>query len=228
VNNAGRPVFLNITNRVTIDFEQGLLGLAFHPNYASNGYFYVFYCYTNYAVSNSGAYNRLSRFQVSATNANVANANSEVILLNQFDEAGNHDAGDIHFGPDGYLYVPLGDEGGGNDSRNNSQRINKDFFSGILRIDVDMRPGSLNPNPHASIVTPTNYAVPPDNPFVGATTFNGVAVSPGQVRTELWAVGLRNPWRITFDAVTGELYCGDVGQSAREEINLIEKGRNYG
>jgi glucose/arabinose dehydrogenase len=228
LNNFARPVFLNITNRVATDVERGLLGLEFHPGYASNGWFYVFYCYTNYAQSNSGAFNRLSRFQVSATNANVADASSEVILFNQLDEAGNHNAGDIHFGPDGYLYVALGDEGDQLDIHANSQRIDQDFFSGILRLDVDQRATNLPPNPHAALMGQTNYFVPADNPFVGATQFNGSNVNPASVRSEFWAVGLRNPWRMSFDPPTGTLYCGDVGMVRREEVNVIVKGGNYG
>jgi len=120
----------------------------------------------------------------------------------------------------------LGDEGGLNDNQNNSQRITNDFFSAILRIDVDKRPGSLTPGTHPAATT--NYAVPPDNPFVGATHFNGLTVNSNKVRTEFWAVGLRNPWRMSFDPETDVLYCGDVGESAREEIDLIVGGGNYG
>lgn len=223
-----RSVFLNMTNRVVFtsgNDERGLLGLAFHPNYASNRHFFVFYTATG-----TGGSNRVSRFTTRADNAHLADTNSEVIFISQFDDCSNHNGGDVHFGPDGYLYVSLGDEGGGDDNCNggNSQRIDKDFFSAILRIDVDKNPGSLPPNHHPSIVAPTNYAIPPDNPFIGATQFNGVAVSSNQVRTEFWAVGLRNPYRMSFDEVTGDLYVGDVGQGAREEVDLITRGGNYG
>lgn len=221
--NPGAAVFLDITDRVVSGGESGLLGMAFHPGYATNGFFYVFYT----SPSPPGAYDRLSRFQVSATDPNLGLSGSEVILINQFDEAHNHNGGDLHFGPDGYLYVSLGDEGGADDGYNNSQRIDKDFFSGILRIDVDKKPGSLAPNPHPA--SSDAYAVPPDNPFVGATTFNGSNLpDPGQVRTEFWAVGLRNPWRMSFDPLTGMLLCGDVGQNVKEEVNHIVKGGNYG
>ncbi len=107
----------------------------------------------------------------------------------------------MHFGPDGYLYVSLGDEGRQNDQFNNSQKIASDFFSGLLRIDVDKKEGSLEPNPHASVPTDNGiarYSVPADNPYVGITTFNGSAVTPSAVRTEFWAVGMRNPWRFSF------------------------------
>lgn len=225
--NPNRTVFLDISSRVNAGGEEGLLGLAFHPGYSTNGYFYVFYTlYTNAAAGAGSRHDRLARFARSPSNPNRALADSEVVLISQRDEASNHNGGDLHFGPDGYLYVALGDEGGGNDSWNNSQRIDKDFFAGILRIDVDELPGNLAPNPHPA--STGHYAIPSDNPFVGATSFNGQTISPSKVRTEFWAVGLRNPWRIFFDRPTGRLYCADVGQNAWEEIDIITKGGNYG
>lgn len=224
-----RTVFLDLTGRVTGGAppnEEGLLGLAFHPHYAANRTFFVFYTLNTQTAAGTGRHNRLSRFQTSPTDPNQALLDSETPLITQRDEASNHNGGDLHFGPDGYLYVSLGDEGGADDSYNNSQRIDRDFFAGLLRLDVDKRPGSLPPNPHPAATG--HYAVPPDNPFIGATSFNGVAVDPAKVRTEFWAVGLRNPWRFTFDPVSGELYCADVGQNRIEEINLIVKGGNYG
>jgi glucose/arabinose dehydrogenase/mono/diheme cytochrome c family protein len=206
--------------------ERGLLGMAFHPGYATNGYFYVFYTATATTTAGTGLHDILARYTVSANDPNKADAASEVRLIVQRDEANNHNGGDLHFGPDGYLYVSLGDEGGANDSWNNSQRIDRDFFSAIARIDVDKRPGSLPPNAHPAATT--NYAVPPDNPFIGATSFNGSAVNPAMVRTEFWAVGLRNPWRFSFDPDTGWLYCGDVGQGTWEEVDIITRGGNYG
>jgi len=239
-----RTVFLEMTNRVMSaranvggTGEQGLLGLVFHPGYATNGYFYIFYTGTNTTSAGTGTrHDILSRFSVSAGNSNLANAASEQYLIRQNDEAVNHNAGDLHFGPDGYLYVSLGDEGGGNDQYNNSQTITKDFFSGMIRIDVDKRPGNLNPQPHASVTAPTNYFVPVDNPFVhtnlGGTwngVFNGSLVpNLNLVRNEFWAVGLRNPWRFSFDPETDWVYCGDVGQDQREEVDILVKGGNYG
>ena len=202
--------------------EQGLLGLAFHPGYQTNGLFFVAYT----TSSNGIRFDRLSRFQVSSTNANSAQRNSEAILINQSDDASNHNAGDLHFGADGYLYMSLGDEGGGDDQFQNSQRLDRDFFSGMLRLDVDKRPGNLPPNTHPAVST--NYFVPADNPFIGLTTFNGRTFAASAVRTEFWAVGLRNPWRFSFDRVTGKLWVGDVGQSAREEVDIITRGGNYG
>jgi uncharacterized repeat protein (TIGR03806 family) len=228
-----RAIFLDLTTRVgvgnvpnSVSDEEGLLGLAFHPGYATNGYFYVFYTADTNSPAGSGRHDVLARYQVSATNPQAANPDSHVTLLQQRDDYSNHNGGDLHFGPDGYLYVSLGDEGAGDDEGQNTQRITKDFFSGILRIDVDKRPENLPPSNHPG--TTTNYAVPSDNPFVGATSFNGLPINPNAVRTEFWAVGLRNPWRMSFDPLTGILYCGDVGQSSREEINLIERGGNYG
>jgi len=239
-----RTVFLDITSRVLSapanvggDGEQGLLGLAFHPGYATNGFLYVFYTGTNTTSAGTGTrHDILSRFTANATNPDLAVSTSEQILIRQNDQAANHNGGDLHFGPDGYLYISLGDEGGGNDQFNNSQTITKDFFAGMLRIDVDKRPGNLNPQPHASVTAPTNYAIPLDNPFVHTSlggnwngNFNGVAVANlNLVRNEFWAVGLRNPWRFSFDPATGWLYCGDVGQGVREEVDIIVKGGNYG
>lgn len=212
--------------------ESGLLGMAFHPGYSTNRQFYVFY-----SLNISGSrYQRISRFLVSTNDPNVADPLSELPLITQFDEASNHNGGDLHFGPDGYLYASLGDEGGGGDTYRNSQTITNDFFAGIIRIDVDSKPGNLIPNAHPSIST-NRYRVPADNPFVGATNYNGSLINSNQARTEFWATGLRNPWRFSFDQFrlpdggllgNGELWCGDVGQNTFEEIDIIERGKNYG
>ena len=216
--------------------EHGLLGLAFHPQYESNGYFYVAYT----VRIDGGAYHqRISRFQASA-DPTVADPASELILLQQLDRGSNHDGGDIHFGPnDGYLYYTAGDEENPNDFRLQSQRIDKDFFCGVFRIDVDKKPGNLEPNPHAAIPTDggiARFSVPVDNPFVHTSlggdwdgSYNGVAVTPlSAVRTEFWATGLRHTWRMSFDPATGDLWGGDVGQNTYEEVNKIVKGGNYG
>jgi glucose/arabinose dehydrogenase len=208
------------------DSEQGVLALAFHPDWRRNRQCYVWYTSNLRRGFGTTREDRLSRFLM-APNADVIDANSEVMLIAQEDEAGNHNGGELVFGPDGYLYLSLGDEGGANDQFNNSQRIDKDFFAGILRLDVDRRSGSLTPNPHPAVL-PGTYAVPADNPFVGATRFNGRPVDPAKVHTEFWAVGLRNPWRMSFDSATGKLWCGDVGQQRLEEVNLIVRGGNYG
>ncbi len=213
--------------------ECGLLGLAFHPDFSNNGYIYVFYSVVKTGVT--GFYQRVSRFTIPSAQINqpapVATASSELVLLEQYDQGANHQGGDLHFGNDGYLYISLGDEENPNDFRLNSQRIDKDFFSGILRIDVDKRPGNLEPNLHAAVPRDAGlarYSIPADNPFVGATSFNNLSVNPAQVRTEFYAVGLRSPWRFSFDRSTGELWCGDVGQDRYEEVNLITRGGNYG
>ncbi|MBC8127958.1 MAG: PQQ-dependent sugar dehydrogenase [Gloeobacteraceae cyanobacterium ES-bin-144] len=232
-NTSTPSVFLNLASLLTsrgeaisTNSEQGLIGLAFHPSYATNRYFYLFYSVSK----NSSVYERVSRFTTSANNPNLADTTSELILLEQLDDEGNHNGGDLHFGPDGYLYISLGDEGDQNDARDNSQTITKDFFSAIARIDVDKKPANLNPNTHPAVLRDSGvarYSIPADNPYVGATTFNGSAVTPANVRTEFWAVGLRNPWRMSFDT-NGELWCGDVGGGVFEEINLITKAKNCG
>lgn len=224
-----RQVFLDISDRLgtNSDGELGLLALAFHPNYRTNRQFYVWY--TQFTGSGGTAHgtSRLARFQASATNPNAADPASEQLLIVQPDEASNHNGGELLFGPDGYLYLSIGDEGAYNDTFENSQRIDKDFFCGILRIDVDRRPGNLPPNPHPA-VQPGTYLVPRDNPFIGATRFNGEPVKPSAIRTEFWAVGLRNVWRMAFDSATGQLWAADVGQKSSEEIDLIVRGGNYG
>ncbi len=207
--------------------ELGLLGLAFHPNFPSSNYFYIYYS----VITNAAIYERLSRFTVQAGNSNAANTASELILFQQVDSAGNHNGGDLHFGPDGYLYISLGDGGDGNDTQDHAQHIDNGFFAAIARIDVDRKPDGVEPN-HLSGVPLYGglaaYTIPPNNPFIGATNFNGSAVNSNNVRMELWAVGLRNPWRFSFDAVTSNLWCGDVGQNTYEEVNIITRGGNYG
>ncbi len=226
-----RQLFLDLTGRTTSSTgnsdERGLLALAFHPQYATNGYFYVWYMTQATTAAGTGMHDRLARFSVSTSDPNAANPDSELPLISQRDQASNHNGGELLFGPDGYLYLSIGDEGGGDDAYQNSQLITRDFFAGILRIDVDRKPGSLAPNAHASVHV-GSYTIPADNPFVGTTTFNGTSVNPASVRTEFWAVGLRNPWRMSFDPGTGVLWCADVGQGAREEINIITRGGNYG
>jgi uncharacterized repeat protein (TIGR03806 family) len=229
--------------------ENGLLGLAFHPSYASNRFFYLFYTPTRSGIT----YNRVSRFTAQAGNPNAADPASELVLIEQLDEVNNHNGGDLHFGPDGYLYISTGDEGDQADARNNSQRITKDLFCSILRIDVDKRPGNLepnaNPNPVDYPLSPppdavirvggiARYSIPIDNPYVHTSLggnwngmFNGTAIPTGElpfVRSEIWASGLRNPWRMSFDPVGGDLWVADVGGGQREEINIITRGGNYG
>jgi uncharacterized repeat protein (TIGR03806 family) len=240
INNLNAPtrsVFLDLSDKVSYgnpNEEGGTLGIAFHPNYAQNGFFYVYYLLNTSTADGSGRHDRLSRFTRSKDNPNRADASSEVVLFTQFDEEFNHNGGTLLFGPDGYLYVSLGDEGYPQDPFDNGQRIDKDFFSGVFRIDVDKKAGNLPPNPHAALGGKTNYFVPKDNPWVNATSFNGLPVDPDRVRTEFWAVGLRSPWRMSYDPPTGTWYASEVGEVGNnaahhsEEINLIVKGGNYG
>ncbi len=223
--------FLSKQGEVNFSGESGMLGLAFHPGFATNGFFFVSYNLNTTTAQGTGLHARLSRFQVSSNNPNVA-ATNELILFTQKDPDENHNAGDLHFGPDGYLYMSLGDGGGGNDEFGNTQLINSNFFSAIMRLDVDVpfRPTSLMPNPHPGITNAgvINYRIPEDNPFIGRTNYNGVEIDPATVRTEFYAVGFRNPWRFSFDLVTGFLYCADVGQELYEEVSIVTKGGNYG
>lgn len=201
--------FLNIEGAVTFSSgqEMGLLGLAFHPNYVQNGYFYVYYT----TGSSSNLRMITSRFTVDSSNPNLADPTSEVILLdyNKNQSNSNHNGGKIAFGTDGYLYISVGDGGGGNDPQNNAQNINNAFGS-ILRIDVDV--DGSNP-----ISSNGNYEIPSDNPFVGTTGLD-----------EIFAYGIRNTWKFSVDEVTGNIWGADVGQNQFEEINLIENGANYG
>ena len=233
-----RSIFMDISTEsqvisaadTSVSGEEGLLGMAFHPGYATNGYFYLFYTGTATTGAGSGRHDVLSRFQASGGNTNQGNAASEIRYIIQYDEANNHNAGDLHFGPDGYLYVSLGDEGGAYGQYGNTQKITNDFFSAIMRIDVDKRPGSLTPHAHPfALPSLTNYAIPPDNPYVGVTSFNGYPITDtNRIRTEFWAVGMRNPWRFTFDSVSGDLLLGHVGQDQIEWVNLVTKGFNSG
>lgn len=221
--------------------ENGMLSFVFHPNYNQNGFFYVYFSLNIFNPS-TGAfqlYQRLARFQATGTAGNYLAATSAdpatmAPLLTIRDDAANHNGGDLAFGPDGYLYLSLGDEGGANDSLNNARFINKDFWGQLIRIDVDNRPQNLEPNAHtqpgpvSSAVHAGMYKIPADNPFIGTTTWHDAAISPATVRTEIYATGLRNPLRFNFDPGTGRLFLGDVGQERWEEINIIVKGGDYG
>jgi glucose/arabinose dehydrogenase len=199
-NVAASSVFLNISSRVVFGGEQGLLGLAFHPNYASNGYFYVDY------VADNPLRTVIARYSVDPNNMNQALSDSEIVLFNVNQPFANHKGGQISFGADGYLYIGLGDGGSAGDPFGNGQ--NRSTLLGkILRIDVD------------SSSQGRNYGIPPDNPFAGNIL---------GYREEIYAYGFRNPWRFSFDPPTERLWVADVGQDQREEIDLVEKGKNYG
>lgn len=196
-----KTIFLDIREKITTaSNEQGLLGLAFHPDYESNGYFYV-----NYTAAGSGR-TVISRFTVSGENPDEADPNSETEILSYAQPFGNHNGGHLAFGPDGYLYISVGDGGSGGDPDENAQDRTT-LLGSILRIDVD--------NPQNG----NQYGMPPDNPFAG---------NDEGFREEIFAYGLRNPWRFSFDPETSDLWAGDVGQNSWEEIHIIENGLNYG
>ena len=194
--------FLDISAQTSCCSERGLLGIAFHPDFETNGFFFVHY-------SDSAGDTMISRFSVSAGNPNLADIASEVELLAVSQPYPNHNGGQIEFGPDGYLYIGLGDGGSGGDPEDRAQNLGL-LLGKILRIDIDNQDPGLE------------YAIPPSNPFVGVS---GVA-------EEIWAYGLRNPWRFSFDRQTGDLFIGDVGQNLWEEIDFqpvsSPGGENWG
>jgi glucose/arabinose dehydrogenase len=198
---AVKTLFLDITDRVNdAGYEEGLLGLAFHPDFATNGYFYVNY------TAESPRRTVISRFSVDAANANAADPASEQIILTFGQPYSNHNGGCLQFGPDGYLYIAVGDGGSGGDPEENGQD-RATLLGSILRIDIDTPGGGAM------------YGIPADNPFAGNSS--GFA-------EEIYAYGLRNPWRFSFDPDTDRLWAGDVGQNQIEEVDIIVKGGNYG
>jgi quinoprotein glucose dehydrogenase len=196
-------VFLDLTDRVVYkkhENEEGLLGMAFHPNYETNGQLIVYY--TTKSAPHTSV---VSRFRVS-DDPNQATRDSEEEILRIKQPFWNHNGGTVIFGPDGYLYVALGDGGKANDPQNNGQNL-QSLLGSILRIDVDRKDENRN------------YGIPADNPFVGYED---------RALPEIWAYGLRNVWRMAFDRDTNLLWAGDVGQDIWEEINIIHRGGNYG
>jgi len=191
--------FLDIKERVKSGGEMGLLSMAFHPKFRENGRFFV-----NYTSSAGGLHTVISEFKVS-DNPDRADNNSENILLRVDQPFSNHNGGQIAFGPDGYLYIGMGDGGGANDPHGHGQNLST-LLGAMLRIDIDKKGIGLQ------------YNIPDDNPFK----------TRPNAKPEIWAYGLRNPWRFSFDPLNGILYAGDVGQDAREEIDVIERGQNYG
>jgi glucose/arabinose dehydrogenase len=190
--------FLDIRSRVSTGGEQGLLSIAFHPQYASNGYVYV-------SFTDVDDDTKIERFTVSATNPDALDPASAQLVLAVTQPYENHNGGLVLFGPDGMFYVGLGDGGAGGDPHNNGQSTTT-LLGKLLRLDVN---------------TGTPYAIPSGNPFIGQTG----------ARPEIWALGLRNPWRFSFDRVAGNLYVADVGQNQWEEIHVVPSNRagvNYG
>ncbi len=195
--------FLDLASLVSCCGERGLLGIAFHPQYAANRFFFVDY-------TNTAGNTVIARYQASSVNADRADPASGVILLTISQPFANHNGGQLQFGPDGYLYIGMGDGGSANDPFCNAQRDDT-LLGKLLRIDVNQ-----------NINTAPFYGIPPSNPFAG----------PGTPFDEIWAKGLRNPWRFSFDRSTGDLYVADVGQGDREEIDWQSRasagGENYG
>jgi len=198
---AQASVYLDIRTRVdSSGWEEGLLGLAFHPQHKKNGHLYV-----NYTAAKQGR-TVISRFTVSAKDRDRVDPTSEKVLLTFVQPYENHNGGGLAFGPDGYLYIAVGDGGAGGDPHKHGQN-RKTLLGSILRVDVDGGGASKA------------YGIPKDNPYAGN--------SQG-FREEIFAHGLRNPWGIHFDAKTGQLWAADVGQDEWEEIDIIKKGGNYG
>ena len=192
-------IFIDLSDKIDINgSEKGLLGLAFHPKFKDNGFFYVNY------TDEKGT--KLSRYSLSSSNVNIGDPYSEMELLSFPQPYTNHNGGHIEFGPDGYLYIATGDGGSSGDPHNNSQNPTN-FYGNILRIDVN---NNSDDKP---------YSIPEDNPFINN--------SEGYLE-EIYAYGLRNPWRFSFDKERGLLIAADVGQDKMEEINIIDSGGNYG
>ncbi len=206
-NTPSHTTFLDISSRVSFGGESGLLGLAFDPDFENNGYFYVDYYTTGSPRT------RISRFSLDENNPEVGDPASEEILIEIGQPFSNHNAGQIAFGPDGYLYVTLGDGGSGGDPLNHGQRPTT-LLGSILRLDVHGGGDPLDCGAGTGSAT-----IPADNPLVDGT---------GNVCDEVYAYGMRNPWRMTLDPETNEFWIGDVGQNAWEEIDILAPGANYG
>lgn len=195
-------VFLDISSVVTSGGELGLLGLAFHPEYAVNGFFFVYYTATA-----GSRVSRIARYRRSAVDPDIADEISGVILIEMGQRRDNHNGGALAFGPDGKLYAAIGDEGGSGDFFDNAQNLTT-LHGSILRIDVDQ-----------NMFRVPYHGIPPDNPFAG----NAMGY-----REEIYAYGLRNPWRMSWDFPTMRLWVGDVGQNLWEEVDIVTSGGNYG
>lgn len=221
--------FLDISSEVDDGGnEQGLLGLAFDPDFSSNGFFYVNYTYDPGPGLDR---TRVSRFSVSLDDSNVANAGSEFVIIEIEQENRNHNGGDIHFGPDGYLYIGMGDGGGGGDPNNRAQTLSADGSASLLgkMLRIDVHASSPEPAGVEKCGEVQNYTIP-------HSTDNGQVANPwlgaDNVCDEIWTYGWRNPWRWSFDSSTGDMFIGDVGQGDVEEVSFQAAnhagGGNYG
>jgi uncharacterized repeat protein (TIGR03806 family) len=240
-NNAattGKRLVLDISKQTVVDTDGGMLGIVLHPEYGkansvNAGYVYIFYRYTPVDGTDGtgpkvNGYMRLSRFTL-APGANTINPNSEYVLMQVFDRNDWHNGGDMFFGPDGFLYLAIGDEGSGNDAYGVTQQIDKYLFGGVLRIDVDRRGGSISHpirrQPQNAGTPPSGwpssftqgYYIPNDNPWLDAG---------GGKLEEFYAIGARSPHRMTYDPPTGDIWIGDIGQGAKEEVSIVRKGEN--
>ncbi|MEI7798884.1 MAG: PQQ-dependent sugar dehydrogenase [Opitutaceae bacterium] len=231
-NQPHKQIFCDLTQPREGKFENGgecgLLGLAVHPRFAENHEIYVYY-----SLKIAGKlHQRLSRFKVSPTDLGQVDVASEQPLITQLDPASNHNGGDVHFGPDGYLYFSCGDGGAGGDAFDHGGHIDKGFFAAVFRIDVDRQPSNLRPNKDPAVHLDTQgeafYAVPADNPFVGTRTHRDKPIDVLKLRTETWATGLRNAWRFSYDAPSDTWMAGDVGQNLIEEVDILKAGQDYG
>ncbi len=216
--------FLNIENRHPFfENEDGLMSIAFHPGFKTNGLFYIYYNQKNPANQNLKPQNYpfrsvISEFRVSTNDPDAADMSSERIILEVQQPFWNHKGGELCFGPDGYLYLGLGDGGLGGDPFGSGQNTST-LLAKMLRIDVNSRMIVGNGDRSHEL----NYGIPRDNPFV-----NELQRNDSVIRKEIFAYGLRNPWRYSFDRETGDLWVGDVGQDLWEEVDLVTKGGNYG
>ena len=229
---SSKSVLFNLSSNVESSHDSGMMGAAFHPEFGEVGspnrdYLYVFYRFTPNPAERNKGYCRLSRFTWRLGTPSI-DTNSELVMINQYDRHNWHNGGGLFFGPDGFLYLSIGDEGGANDQYGSGQKINGGLLAGALRIDVDQDPNRSHPirrQPRNPATPPSGwpdsysqgYYIPNDNPWQSPS---------GSHLEEFWAIGLRSPHRMTQDPVTGRIWVGDVGQGSREEVSLVAKGAN--